>query len=92
MRVAGHCVRHGEEEEASKLVLCQPNTDKLREERTHLLEDTGFDSIGELRTPMLNQCVTGEGESNCCPSFRSDQTNLYSFSNGNLLLEKMFLT
>ena len=62
MRVAGHCDRHGEEEEASKLLLWQPQhgqTKRGRPKTTYvhlLLEDTGFDTIGELRTAMLNQC------------------------------------
>ena len=89
MRVAGHCDRHGEEEEASKLVLWQlqhGQTKRGRPKTTYvhtLLEDTGFDTIGELRTVMLNQC-----EWRGRIQLLSDQTSLYSFPNGNLLLEK----
>ena len=60
MRVAGHCVRH-KEEEASKLVLWQPQhgqTKRGRPKTTYmhaLLEDTGFPIIGELKTAMLDQ-------------------------------------
>ena len=54
MRVAGHCVRHGEEEEASKPVLWLPNTDKLRVEdqrpRTYTLC---------LKAPVSTCCVVG---------------------------------
>ena len=60
IRVAGDCVRH-KEEEASKLVLWQPQhgqTKRGRPKTTYmhtLLENTGFPIIGELRTAMLDQ-------------------------------------
>ena len=60
IRVAGDCVRH-KEEEASKLVLWQPQhgqTKRGRPKTTYmhnLLENSGFPIIGELRTAMLDQ-------------------------------------
>ena len=57
MRLAGHCIRHCDEV-ASKLVLWQPTegrTSRGRRRLTYvdtLLEDTGMESIQELRTIM----------------------------------------
>ena len=59
MRTPGRCVRH-KKEEASKLVLWQPQqgqTKRGRPKTTYintLLEDTGFAIFGELRTAMLD--------------------------------------
>ena len=74
MRVAGHCVRH-KEEEASKLVLRQPQRGRTKRVRPKtiyihtLLEDTGFTTIGELLTVMLDQSGWRAGE------LALDQTN-----------------
>ncbi len=57
MRLAGHCVRH-RDEEASKLVLWMPSDghpSRGRRRTTYvdnLLQDTGMDSTQELRTIM----------------------------------------
>ena len=78
MRVTGHCVRH-KEEEASQLVLWQPQHGKTKRGRPNttyihtLHEDTGFDTIGELRTVMLTK-KTGEGKS-MLSELALDQTN-----------------
>ena len=67
MRVAGHCVRH-KEEEASKLVLWQPQHGQTKRGRPKtiyihtLLEDTRFTTIGELLTVMLDQSGWRAGE------------------------------
>ena len=59
MKIAGHCVRHQEEEEASKLTLWQPAHGKRSVERRKLsyidtlLNDTGLDNVGELRVAMI---------------------------------------
>ena len=60
MRVARHCVRH-KEEEASQLVLWQPQHGKTKRGKPNttyihtLHEDTEFDATGELRTATLDQ-------------------------------------
>ena len=60
MLIAGHCVRH-KEEEASKLVLWQPVQGKRKRGRRAvtyidtLIEDTGLGSINELKTAMLDR-------------------------------------
>ena len=59
MKIAGHCVRHQEEEEASKLTLWQPAHGKRSVERRKLsyidtlLNDTGLDNVRELRVAMI---------------------------------------
>ena len=78
MRVAGHCVRH-KEEEASQLVLRHPQHGKTKRGKPNttyihtLHEDTGFDTIEELRTVMLIK-KTGEGKS-MLSELALDQTN-----------------
>ena len=60
MRVARHCVRH-KEEEASQLVLWQPQHGKTKRGKPNttyihtLHEDTEFDTIGKLRMAALDQ-------------------------------------
>ena len=60
MLIAGHCVRHPEEE-ASKLVLWQPKRGKRNKGRQAvtyidtLMEDTGIDNVEELRTAMMDR-------------------------------------
>ena len=60
MLIAGHCVRHPEEE-ASKLVLWQPKRGKRNKGRQAvtyidtLIEDTGIDNVEELRTAMMDR-------------------------------------
>ena len=60
MRLAGHCIRHIEEE-ASKLVLWQPRhgtTKRGRKKTTYvdtLLNDTGLEYVGEVRTVMMDR-------------------------------------
>ena len=53
LRLAGHCVRHSEEE-ASKLVLWQPTEGRPRRVTyiDNLLQDTGMENTQELRTSM----------------------------------------
>ena len=60
MRIAGHCVRHNEEE-ASKLILWQPQHGKRKRGKPKttyvdtLLEDTGLATTGEIRTAMMDK-------------------------------------
>ena len=60
MRLAGHCIRHSDEE-ANKLVLWQPTDGKPSRGRRrityldNLLEDTGMDNAPELRSIMENR-------------------------------------
>ena len=60
MKIAGHCVRH-QEEEASKLTLWQPVDGKRSVGRRKLsyiktlLNDTGLDNVGELRAAMIHR-------------------------------------
>ena len=60
MRLAGHCYRH-KEEEASKLVLWQPKHGKTKRGKRKttyintLLEDTGLENVGEIKTAMLDR-------------------------------------
>ena len=60
MKFAGHCVQHNEEA-ASDLVLWEPSdghTNRGRRKRNYidnLLEDTGADNVGELRTLMMDR-------------------------------------
>ena len=61
MRLAGHCVRH-KEEEASKLVLWNPSTrgraNRGKRKTTYidtLLKDTGFENENEIKTAMLDR-------------------------------------
>ena len=65
MRLAGHCVRHTEEE-ASKLILWQPHRGRKnqgRPRRTYidnLLEDTGLTTIGEIKAAMADWSEWGK--------------------------------
>ena len=60
MKLAGHCVRHPEEE-ASKLVLWQPISGRMNMGRPavtyidNLKSDTSLESAEELRTAMLDR-------------------------------------
>ena len=60
MLLAGHCVRHPEEE-ASKLVLWHPKQGKRKKGRQAvtyidtLMEDTGIQNVEELRTAMMDR-------------------------------------
>ena len=60
MKLAGHCVRHPEEE-ASKLVLWQPINSRMNMGRPavtyidNLKSDTSLESAEELRTAMLDR-------------------------------------
>ena len=55
LRIAGHCVRHPEEE-ASKVVLWQPARGTTNRGRRHftfidnLKEDTGLESVSQIKT------------------------------------------
>ena len=59
LKLAGHCVRHSEEE-ASKLVLWQPMNGRMKMSRPavtyieNLNSDTSLKSVEELRTVMLD--------------------------------------
>ena len=65
MRLAGHCVRHTEEE-APKLILWQPHggrRNRGRPRRTYidnLLEDTGLATIGEIKAAMVDRSDWGK--------------------------------
>ena len=60
LRLAGHCVRHTEEE-ASKLVLWQPTQGHGNRGRRAvnyidtLMEDTGLEGVEELKTAMMDR-------------------------------------
>ena len=60
LKLAGHCVRHPEEE-ASKLLLWQPMSECMNMGRSSvtyidiLKSDTSLESAEELRTPMLDR-------------------------------------
>ena len=60
MKIAGHCVRH-QEEEASKLTMWQPAHGKRSVGRRKLsyidtlLNDTGLDNVGELIEAMIHR-------------------------------------
>ena len=60
MKIAGHCVRH-QEEEASKLTLWQPAHGKRSVGKIKLsyintlLNDAGQDNVGELRAAMIHR-------------------------------------
>ena len=60
MRLAGHCMRHSEEE-ASKLVLWIPADGRPNRGRRrvtyidNLLQDTGLENIEELQTAMQDR-------------------------------------
>ena len=61
MKISGHCVRHQEEEEASKLTLWQPAHGKRSVGRRKLsyidtlLNDTGLDNVGKLRAAIIHR-------------------------------------
>ena len=61
MKIAGHCVRHQEEEDGSKLTLWQPAHGKRSVGRRKLsyidtlLNDTGLDNVGRLRAAMMHR-------------------------------------
>ena len=61
MRLAGHCVRHPNEEVAGHLVLWQPKHGHRKQGRRSknyidtLLDDTGLSSAEELKTAMLDR-------------------------------------
>ena len=60
MRLAGHCIRHNDEE-ASKLVLWEPQFGSRRRGRPrvtyvdNLHDDTSLQTIGELKTAMSDR-------------------------------------
>ena len=60
MRLAGHCIRHPEEE-ASKVVLWQPKHGTTRQGRKNityidtLKDDTGLQDIDEIRSVMMDR-------------------------------------
>ena len=60
LKLAGHCVRHPEEE-ASKLLLWQPRSECMNMGKSSvtyidiLKSDTSLESAEELRTPMLDR-------------------------------------
>ena len=60
LKLAGHCVRHLEEE-ASKLVLWQPMSGRMSMGRPavtyidNLKSDSGLESAEEMRTAMLDK-------------------------------------
>ena len=62
LKLAGHCTRHPEEE-ASKLVLWQPQHGKTNRGRRantfidSLLKDTGLESVEEMRNAMLDRKI-----------------------------------
>ena len=65
LRIAGHCVRHPEEE-ASKVVLWQPARGTTNRGRRHftfidnLKKDTGLESVSEIKTAMLDKTTWRE--------------------------------
>ena len=60
MKLAGHCIRHPEEE-ASKLVLWEPTSGKRNVGKQavsyidNLKKDTGMESPQEIRTAMMDK-------------------------------------
>ena len=60
MKLAGHCVRHADEE-ASKLILWEPSQGRSNVGRRavtyidNLKNDTGMDNINELKTAMMER-------------------------------------
>ena len=60
MKLAGHCVRHPEEE-ASKLVLWEPDRGSKNVGRgavtyiDNLKQDTGLETVEEIRTAMMDR-------------------------------------
>ena len=65
MRIAGHCIRHTEEE-ASKIVLWQPKRGVPNRGRRHttfidnLKEDTNLETVGELKSAMMDRTTWRE--------------------------------
>ena len=65
LRIAGHCVRHPEEE-ASKVVLWQPARGTTKRGRRHftfidnLKKDTGLESVSEIKTAMMDKTTWRE--------------------------------
>ena len=64
-RIAGHCVRHSEEE-ASKVVLWQPARGSTNRGRRHftfidkLKKDTGLESVSEIKTAKMDKTTWRE--------------------------------
>ena len=65
LRIAGHCVRHPEEE-ASRVVFWQPARGTANRGRRHLAfiynlkKDTGLESVPEIKTAMMDKATWRE--------------------------------
>ena len=75
LRIAGHCVRHPEEE-VSKVVLWQPAKGTTNRGRRHftfidnLKKDTGLESVSEIKTAMMDKATWRELVNSALENFR----------------------